>query len=1019
VDHRVTAALGVHGTAVADPDRVAIVAGDRAVTFGELDAMANRLAQVLADAGVVPGDRVAVLMRNGPEVFAAWNAVARLGALAVPIPTRAAPPEVDHLLSDSGAVALIHDTEGLVDRLSQAPRSVWHVGDGAFASASSAPPRTDFLGSPLVTMNYTSGTSGVPKGIARGAPQPASTYAGNAFMRFWEFGRDDVHLLCGPAYHTAPGAYAQMHLMEGALVVTTDRFDADECLRLIEQQRITTSHMVPSNFVRILRTDWARHDRSSVRKILHAAAPCPVPVKRQILDVFPDGAVWEYYGMSEGMATVISPAEWLRKPGSVGRAFPGLEIKVLGDDGRELPPGAIGLVYVSVVPGYAPFHYHNDDDKTAAAWRDGFYTVGDLGSLDEDGFLMLADRRTDLIIRGGVNIYPAEVESALAEHPDVVDAAVLGLPDDDLGQRVHAVVELRPGATCDPPALTVHLRDLLAPYKVPVSWDVVDELPREPTGKIRKRELRDAALAAGDDPESAGKRGWEPEVAELHRRAELAQQMGGEEKVARHHAAGRLTVRERIGLLVDPGSFREVGGLAGRAEYEGSELTAFTPANFVMGRAHVDRRPVVVAGDDFTVRGGAADGGGHGKQMYAEQMAHDLRIPIVRLIDGSGGGGSVRSLERTKRTYVPTDPSWPIVVDNLATIPVVALVLGSVAGQGAARAVTSHYSVMVKGTSQLFVAGPPVVARTGEQVDSETLGGSHIHTRNGVIDDEADSEADAMARARRFLSYLPSSVHALAPRVTSDDDPERRDDWLVEAIPRDRRKVYRSRPIIDAVVDRGSFFEIGVHFGRAAVTGLARLDGWPVAVLAGDPYQYGGGCTAAASQKVMRFVDLADTFHLPVVHLVDQPGFVVGTEAEREATIRHGARTIAAIVQARVPWCSVLLRRVFGIAGAAHHPATRHGMRFAWPSGDWGSLPLEGGIEAAYQAELEASEDPDARRAEIEARLNLVRSPFRTAEAFLVEDVIDPRDTRPRLCEFAALAAAGLEPGPRARGMRP
>src|SRR5207302_9494959 len=194
--------------------------------------------------------------------------------------------------------------------------------------------------------------------------------------------------------------------------------------------------------------------------------------------------------------------------------------------------------------------------------------------------------------------------------------------------------------------------------------------------------------------------------------------------------------------------------------------------------------------------------------------------------------------------------------------------------------------------------------------------------------------------------------------------------------------------------------------GRSAVTGLARLSGWPVAVLAGDPYHYGAGWTADASQKVARHVDLADTFHLPVVHLVDQPGFVIGVVAERASTIRHGALALAAVYQASVPWCSVILRRVFGVAGAAHQNASRLSYRYAWPSGDWGSLPLEGGIEAAYKAQLAASEDPDAVRAEIEERMNLVRSPFRTAESFLVEEIIDPRDTRPLLCEFAELAAA-------------
>lgn len=514
-------------------------------------------------------------------------------------------------------------------------------------------------------------------------------------------------------------------------------------------------------------------------------------------------------------------------------------------------------------------------------------------------------------------------------------------------------------------------------------------------------------------------RGWEAEVEELRRREELARQMGGPEKVARHRAAGKLTVRERIDALLDRGSFHEIGAIVGRATYDGAELTDLSPSNFVMGRGRVDGRPVVVGGDDFTVRGGSSDASIGGKQAFAEQMANELRLPIVRLIDGSGGGGSVRSMETIGRTYIPQNPAWQWVVANLATVPVVSLALGSVAGLGAARVVTSHYSVMVKGTSQVFVAGPPIVARTGEDLDKEALGGSHVHTRNGAVDDETDDEKDAIERARRFLSYLPSSVHDLPPRSHPDDPTDRRDDWLIEAIPRNRRAAYKIRPIISSVVDQGSFFEMGRQNGRSVVTGLARLDGWPVALLAGDPYHYGAGWTAAASEKVTRFVDLADTFHLPVVHLVDNPGFVVGSAGERAATIRYGARALAAVYQARVPWCSVLLRRVFGVAGAAHQNGARLHYRYCWPSGDWGSLPMEGGIEAAYRAQLEEADDPEALRAEIEARMNVMRSPFRTAESFNAEEIIDPRDTRPLLCEFANLAAPLRQPGPRSWGLRP
>jgi acetyl-CoA carboxylase carboxyltransferase component len=266
---------------------------------------------------------------------------------------------------------------------------------------------------------------------------------------------------------------------------------------------------------------------------------------------------------------------------------------------------------------------------------------------------------------------------------------------------------------------------------------------------------------------------------------------------------------------------------------------------------------------------------------------------------------------------------------------------------------------------------------------------------------------------------MPSSVYDLPPRAELTDDPERRDDWLISAVPRDRRKVYKMRPIIESVVDQDSFFEIGKFFGRPLITGLARLDGWPVAVLGGDPYYYGGGWTADACQKVIRFVDMAQTFHLPVVHLVDCPGFLIGLESEEAATIRHGVRAMSAIWQTTVPWCSVIVRNAFGVAGAAHQNGSRLSYRYAWPSGWWGSLPLEGGIEAAYRADIEAADDPKAKIAEIEDRLNKLRSPFRSAETFWIEEIIDPRNTRPLLCEFANLAAPLRETGPSSFQMRP
>jgi acetyl-CoA carboxylase carboxyltransferase component len=516
---------------------------------------------------------------------------------------------------------------------------------------------------------------------------------------------------------------------------------------------------------------------------------------------------------------------------------------------------------------------------------------------------------------------------------------------------------------------------------------------------------------------------WQPELDELRERERLARAMGGADKVKRQHDGGRLTVRERIDRLLDQGSFHEIGAIAGSAEYNSDgTLRAFTPSNTVFGRGMVAGRPVVVIGDDFTVRGGSADATIHEIPVMAEQMANEFRLPILRIIEGSGGGGSVKIIETKGRANLPggvggTDAFYYCTA-NLAVVPVVSLGLGSVAGLGSARLAASHYSVMTK-SSAMFVAGPPVVARIGPSLEKQELGGWEIQTRCGAVDDAVETEDEAFAAARRFLSYLPSSVYGLPPVTAAEDDPARRDESLLSAVPRDRRKVYKTRPIIETLMDRGSFFEVGRNFGRSVITGLARLEGRPVAVLASDPYHYGGSWTADACSKVVRFVDLAENFHLPVVYLMDCPGFMIGLDAEKAATIRHGVRTMAAVNQTSVPWCTVIMRNSFGVAGAVHQPAGRLSLRYAWPSAYWGSLPLEGGIEAAYRAEIDAAPDPAAKLREIEDRLNRLRSPFRTAEAFWVEEIIDPRETRRLLCEFSRLAQPLLTPGPSSFPIRP
>jgi acetyl-CoA carboxylase carboxyltransferase component len=515
---------------------------------------------------------------------------------------------------------------------------------------------------------------------------------------------------------------------------------------------------------------------------------------------------------------------------------------------------------------------------------------------------------------------------------------------------------------------------------------------------------------------------WQPELDELRRRQELAERMGGQEKVQRQHTAGRLTVRERLAALLDEGSFHEIGALAGTAAYDGDgALAGFTAANFVAGTGRIAGRKVVVGGDDFTIRGGAADAGIIGKQIYTEQLAGQLRLQLVRLVEGTGGGGSVKTLEQTGHTYVPANPGWDYVVDNLSTVPVVAAGLGPVAGLGAARLCMAHLSILVEGTAQLFVAGPPVVkGGSGEDVDKEHLGGSRVHGRNGAVDLVATSELEAFGLTRRFLSYLPQSAYERPPVTRAVDPPGRREEGLLSAVPRDRRKPYRIRAILRAVFDADSVMEVQ-RYGGSVVTALARLDGHPVGVVAGDPYVAGGCLTVEGAEAVTRLSDLCSTFHVPIVTFTDQPGLLIGTRAEQRATIRYGVRAISAVYQASVPGAEVIVRRVFGVGGAGLVNRHRLIRRWAWPSADWGSLPVEGGIEAAYRADLERADDPVTMLADIRARLDAVRNPMRTAERFGIEEIIDPRETRPLLCDWVrdAYAALPLQPGRPSFGTRP
>ena len=516
---------------------------------------------------------------------------------------------------------------------------------------------------------------------------------------------------------------------------------------------------------------------------------------------------------------------------------------------------------------------------------------------------------------------------------------------------------------------------------------------------------------------------WAKEVEELQRRRELAKQQGGEEGVAKQHGYGRLTIRERINLLVDEGSFQEQGKATAIPDYDDDDnFLGFVPANYVLGFGRIENRRVVVGGEDFTLKGGSPNSAGLRKSIYAEHLAVQYKVPLVRMLEG--GGGSVKSSGKRRSSgggdSVFSEPRFKIIADALGEVPVVSMAGGAVAGFPAGRMVAAHFSVMSKETAQVLVAGPKVVERAlGVDMTKDELGGAQIHAKSGVVDNVAENEEEALLQCRRFLSYLPSSVYKRTPRVECEDSRDRMEEELLSAIPRDSRSVFNMREVIKMIVDQDSFFEMGKDFGRSQIVGLARLDGQPVGILANNNRVYAGAMTAEAAQKYRRFVEMCDTFHIPVVNLIDQPGFMIGPEAEKKGTIRYGMAAVAAAAQATIPWCSIQIHKGFGVATAAHYAPNAYVL--AWPSVQSGALPLEGGVAVAFHREIEAAEDPIAKRNEIEERMKAARSPFPRAESFNVHELIDPRETRPTLCDWVDWIQPQLDEltGPVRFGMRP
>ena len=495
---------------------------------------------------------------------------------------------------------------------------------------------------------------------------------------------------------------------------------------------------------------------------------------------------------------------------------------------------------------------------------------------------------------------------------------------------------------------------------------------------------------------------WKAETDEIAQRRQLALEQGGTDAIAKHHGKGKLTIRERVDKLLDSGSFEEIGPTAGAANYdENGELDSFDPANFVLGFGQVEGRRIIVGGEDFTMRGGSPSPAGLRKSIYAEELAVQYKLPLVRLHEGSGGsvGGTSGKGGASLPGPVNAPARFRSVAEAMATVPVATAALGAVAGLPAGRLVASHFSVMSKATAQILTAGPAVVARAmGEQKTKDELGGWKVHTKNGTVDNGAADETECLTQIQRFLSFMPPNIEQLAPVIDCDDPVDRTDEALLDIIPRDRRQAFDMRRIIRSVFDQESFFEMGAGYGRSQITGLARLNGQPVGVWANNCKFLAGSMTADGAHKARRFMELCETFSLPIASLVDEPGFMIGSQAEREATIRHGTSAVLTAAMTTVPWASIMIRRSFGVAQAAHYGP--NGYVLAWPSAESGPLPVEGGVAVAFQREIAAAPDPEARRRELEEELSARQSPFPRAEALGVHDLIDPRETRTELCRW-------------------
>lgn len=501
--------------------------------------------------------------------------------------------------------------------------------------------------------------------------------------------------------------------------------------------------------------------------------------------------------------------------------------------------------------------------------------------------------------------------------------------------------------------------------------------------------------------------GWKPLMAELAQRRQRALEAGGPDRIAREHRLGRSTARERIAKLTDPGSFLEFGMLVTTPTEKG-----VMGPTFICGLAEIDGRPIAIGAEDFTVEGGAV--GVHLQRIkgswggFIEETALAYRIPLVLLMSGTGGSVLIQELKGYAELQA-TNPVYPV-FELLDQIPVLTAVLGPTAGSSAARAALAHFSVMSKDNGCLFVGGPPVVKQAlGRQVDKFELGGWEVQVKTaGLIDNAAENEADALGQIKAVLSYFPQNAVS-RPSITPEGAWSENDqDAIFEIVNPDSRWPYDAQALIRCLTDRDSFFELRPDYGQAIRTGFARFEGHVAGVIATDARHIAGALEVQSSQKQTRFIETCNAFSIPLVYLADVPGFMVGPEAERAGTMKFASDAVRAIQRTKVPVFTVQVRRSFGLGGQATGNGNPTSLRLAWPSGVWGDMPVQGGVEAAFRAELDAAppEERAALKKKLAERFDIQTSIWRTVERFGVEEMIDPRETRRYLGRLLRLAYA-------------